>query len=300
MAFIKAVRARAKLKVAIIGPTGSGKTKGALRLARGLSNNGLIAVIDTENRSASLYAGETVLDARDNKPYIIDFVVDDIMAPFTAEKFVESFKAAVEAGAQTIIIDSFSHVWEAVLSYKEKMDSLGGNSYTNWNDAGRKFKNVVDIVRQANVHCIVCMRSKMDYVLEPDSRGKMVPKKVGLAPMVRDGTEYEFSNLFEVDAHHMTRDTKGRFPLILGEEPFMMTEETGAKLAAWLDSGAEVPVENVWTDETKNQARELVKQIVALSSDFKTEIETAKQLGPLDALPLLESLLVKANQPKEA
>lgn len=299
MAFIKAVRARAKLKVAIAGPTGSGKTKGALRLARGLTNNGTIAVIDTENRSASLYAGEEVIDARDNKPYKIEFIVDDIAAPFTAEKFVESFKAAIEAGAKAVIIDSFSHVWEAVLSYKEKMDALGGNSYTNWNDAGRKFKNVVDLVRQSDVHCIVCMRSKMDYVLEQDSRGKMVPKKVGLAPMVRDGTEYEFSTMFEVDAQHMTRDSKGRFQATLGDEPFMMTEETGAKLAAWLDSGEEAPPQNIWTDATKNQARELVKQIVALTTDFNSEIETAKQLGPLEAIPLLESLLVKSNTPKE-
>jgi hypothetical protein len=298
MAFIKAVRSRAKLKLALIGPTGSGKTKGALRLARGLTNGGTIAVIDTENRSASLYAGETVVDARDEKPYQIDFIVDDIFAPFTAEKFLESFKGAVAAGAKCIIIDSFSHVWEAVLSYKEKLDSLGGNSYTNWNDAGRKFKNVVDFIRQSDVHCIVCMRSKMDYVMELNAKGKMEPRKVGLAPIVRNETEYEFSALFEVDSNHLTRDTKGRFPSVLGEEPFMITESTGSNLAEWLDSGVEAPPENVWTDALKAEAKALCEQIAAKpGSEAAATITNAKLLGPIEALAILKDLL---NTTKES
>ena len=52
--FQKATRKQAKLKLAVTGPSGSGKTYSALMLAKGIG--GKIALIDTENKSASLYA----------------------------------------------------------------------------------------------------------------------------------------------------------------------------------------------------------------------------------------------------
>lgn len=221
--FQKAQRQRVKLKLAITGPAGSGKTTAALKLARGLTNHGRIAVIDTENRSASLYAD------------LFDFDVLDLEPPFEDRKFSEGIQAAVEAGYDAVIIDSGSHFWEAVLDYKDKLDKRGGNSFTNWSEATRRFRGVLDAVLQSPVHVLVCLRSKMDHILEKDEKsGRQVVKKVGMAPVMRDGVEYEFTVVLDLDMSHQAVSSKDRTRLFDGRI-FEITEATGRSLKGWLD-----------------------------------------------------------------
>jgi hypothetical protein len=225
--FKKATREKVFLKLAITGPSGSGKTYSALRLARGLVGpTGKIALIDTENRSASLYADR------------FDFDTLEIAPPFDNEKFVDGVTAAVEAKYGAIVIDSASHFWEGILDYKDKLDQRGGNSYTNWKIAGEKFGGVIKAVLQSPTHVICCMRSKMDYVQEKDDRGKTQIKKVGLAPIMRDGIEYEFTTVFDVALNHQAAVSKDRSGLFV-DKIFQITEETGAQLEAWRLSGGE-------------------------------------------------------------
>lgn len=225
--FRKATREKVFLKLAVTGPSGSGKTYSALRLARGLVGpTGKIALIDTENRSASLYADR------------FDFDTLDIAPPFDNEKFVDGVTAAVEAGYGAIIIDSASHFWEGILDYKSQLDARGGNSYTNWKIAGDKFGGIVKAVLQSPTHVICCMRSKMDYVQEKDDRGKTTVRKVGLAPIMRDGIEYEFTTVFDVALNHEASVSKDRSGLFV-DRIFQITEDTGAKLEAWRLAGAE-------------------------------------------------------------
>jgi hypothetical protein len=225
--FRKATREKVFLKLAITGPSGSGKTYSALRLARGLVGpTGKIALIDTENRSASLYADR------------FDFDSLEIAPPFDNEKFVDGVTAAVEAKYGAIVIDSASHFWEGILDYKDKLDQRGGNSYTNWKIAGEKFGGVIKAVLQSPTHVICCMRSKMDYVQEKDDRGKTQIKKVGLAPIMRDGIEYEFTTVFDVALNHQAAVSKDRSGLFV-DKIFQITEETGAQLEAWRLSGSE-------------------------------------------------------------
>ena len=225
--FKKATREKVFLKLAITGPSGSGKTYSALRLARGLVGpSGKIALIDTENRSASLYADR------------FDFDSLEIAPPFDNEKFVDGVSAAVEAKYGAIVIDSASHFWEGILDYKDKLDQRGGNSYTNWKIAGEKFGGVIKAVLQSPTHVICCMRSKMDYVQEKDDRGKTQIKKVGLAPIMRDGIEYEFTTVFDVALNHQAAVSKDRSGLFV-DKIFQITEETGAQLEAWRLSGGE-------------------------------------------------------------
>jgi len=225
--FRKATREKVFLKLAVTGPSGSGKTYSSLRLARGLVGpTGKIALIDTENRSASLYADR------------FDFDTLDIAPPFDNEKFIEGVNAAVEAGYGAIGIDSASHFWEGILDYKDKLDQRGGNSYTNWKIAGDKFGGIVKAVLQSPAHVICCMRSKMDYVQEKDDRGKTQIKKVGLAPIMRDGIEYEFTTVFDVALNHQAAVSKDRSGLFV-DKIFQITEETGAQLEAWRLSGGE-------------------------------------------------------------
>ena len=225
MAFIKATRKQIKLKLAITGAAGSGKTFSALRLALGLGPK--VAFIDTENGSASLYSDRFSFDTLDMAP------------PYTHEKFIAAIKDAEAGGYDTLVIDSASHFWEGILDYKNKLDARGGNSYTNWNDAGAKFKGILDAVLQSKLHVICCMRSKMDYVQEKDDRGKTTIKKVGLAPIMRDGISYEFTTVWDVDATHQAQCSKDRTGLF-GDGIEQITEKHGERLLKWLEGGAVV------------------------------------------------------------
>jgi hypothetical protein len=224
--FIKATRHKVFLKLAMTGPTGSVKTYSANLLAAGLSNGGRIALLDTENKSASLYAD------------LFKFDVLDISPPFTESKFIEGINAATGETYAVLIIDSFSHAWQGILDYKAGLDARGGNSYANWNKAGSKFNELLAAILQSKIHIIACMRSKMDYILEPDLRGKMVPRRVGLAPVMRDGIEYEFTTVFDGDLDHFVTVSKDRTGLFV-DQRFQITEETGHKLLAWLSSAPE-------------------------------------------------------------
>lgn len=242
--FQKATRKKVKLKLGITGPTGSGKTFSALRLAKGMG--GKIAFIDTENGSASLYSDR------------FDFDVLDLQPPFNNEKFINAIKQAEEGGYSTVIIDSASHFWEGILEYKNNLDARGGNSYTNWNEAGKKFKGVLDAVLHSTIHVVCCLRSKMDYVLETNEKGKQTPKKVGLAPIMRDGIEYEFTTIFDIDMQHNAQSSKDRTGMFR-DNIFQVTEETGKQFMAWLDKGEEPPEQ--WDDAKKELAKSLMDKV---------------------------------------
>ena len=219
--FKKASKEAVYLKLAITGPSGSGKTTAALRLARGLiGGKGKIAVIDTENSSSLLYA-----DA-------YDFEVCVIEPPYTEEKFTEAISDAVSSKFDCVIVDSFSHVWQAILDYKSKLDMRGGNSYTNWANAGSKFENVLQAILNSKIHVICCMRSKMDYAIDTDERGKKSIRKVGLAPVMRDGIEFEFSLVLDLDMNHKAIASKDRTRMFDGKIS-EITEETGVALNDW-------------------------------------------------------------------
>jgi hypothetical protein len=223
--FKKATRRRAYLKLGITGGPGTGKTYSGLRLATGMAAGQPIAGVDTENGSMCLYA-----DA-------FNFDVVTLEPPFTDDKFVQAIDAAVTGGYAVVIIDSFSHAWEAVLDYKTTLDSKGGNSYINWGAAGKKFKSVLAAVLQSPIHVLCCLRTKMEYVLETDLRGKQVPKKVGLQPIAREGAEYEYSTVFDIGSDHCATVSKDRTGLFI-DQHFQVTEDTGRKLLDWLNSAA--------------------------------------------------------------
>src|SRR5262245_42550212 len=121
LAFKRAERKAIKIKIAVSGPSGAGKTLGALALAQGLGQR--IALIDTENGSASTYSDRYAYD------------VLELDAPFTSARYRDAINAAIEAGYDVLVIDSLSHQWAGpggILARKEEMDKRpGSNSYTN-------------------------------------------------------------------------------------------------------------------------------------------------------------------------
>jgi hypothetical protein len=224
MIFKKAERKRAKLKVAISGPSGAGKTYSALLMASGMG--GKIAVIDTENDSASLYADK------------FEFDTVCLEAPFTTDKYLAAMKAAEKAGYDILIIDSATHQWDGeggISDRKSQVDARGGNSYTNWAKFSPEHNKFLSAIVQHPTHLICTVRSKQEYALEKNDKGKMAPQKVGLAPVQRAGFEFEFSLMLDVAMDHSAIASKDRTGLFDGKT-FIPTMETGAQLIEWVNS----------------------------------------------------------------
>lgn len=224
--FKKAERKRAYLKIAATGPSGSGKTLSALLVASGLGKK--IAVLDTENGSASLYSNQ------------VDFDVVEIGAPFTTEKYIETIKAAEKAGYDVLVIDSLTHAWAGeggLLQQKENHDARGGNSFANWAKITPKDNALRSAILQAKLHVITTMRSKQDTVLV-EKNGKQVPQKVGLTPVQREGIEYEFTTVFDIAMNHQAQVSKDRTGLFDGNI-FQLSQETGKQLLEWLNGAKE-------------------------------------------------------------
>src|SRR5574344_2129657 len=169
---------QAKIKLDLQGCAGSGKTYSALLLAYGLCNDwSKIAVIDSENGSADLYASlgqYNVLPLQDN---------------FTPETYTEAIEVCENAGVEVIIIDSISQCWDNLLEYHS---GLQGNSFTNWSKITPRQNACVQKILNSSCHIISTMRTKQDYVLT-EKNGKMVPEKIGLKATQRDGIDYEFT-----------------------------------------------------------------------------------------------------------
>lgn len=230
LGFKKAEKKLASLKIAITGPSGSGKTFSALRLASGIGKK--IAVIDTENSSACLYSDRFAFD------------VFEIEPPYTIDKYLFALSIAEKNHYDVLIMDSITHAWAeegGLLDKKQALDSRGsGSSYTNWASITKEQNIFKSKILYSNLHTICTMRSKQDYVLEMNDKGKSVPKKVGMAPIQRDGMEYEFTVVFDLGMDHQAIVSKDRTGLFDGKI-FTPTEKTGETLMSWLGGAKALP-----------------------------------------------------------
>lgn len=224
--FQKAERSQVRLKLGIQGPSGSGKTDGALALARQIVGPaGRVALADTENGSASLYSDR----------YSFDTV--NIGPPYLSSKYHEVIDAAVDAGYDALVIDSISHQWDGdggILARKEAADARGGNQWTNWRPFTKEYNEFVGKILSAPIHIIVTMRSKQDYVLEANDRGKQTPKKVGMKAIQREGAEYELTVNFDVQMDHRAKASKDRTDLFGDQLWDLRDPKTGKLLTDWL------------------------------------------------------------------
>lgn len=225
--FHKAAKTQARLRMAIYGASGAGKTYSALAIAKSF---GKIALIDTERGSASKYAD------------IFEFDVVELSDPHPA-RYIETIKAAGAAGYDVLIIDSLSHAWQKVLEIVDDITrkSQSKNSYLSWRDVTPLQNQFVDAMLTAPLHIIATMRSKTEYALDKDDRGKLSPRKIGLAPIQRDGIEYEFDVVAEMNADNDFIVTKTRCPALNGVSVNKPGDNVGSVLKAWLTEGAPMP-----------------------------------------------------------
>lgn len=269
----KATRKQVKLRLNLSAPSGAGKTYSALRMAKGLVNDWeKIAVIDTENGSASLYS------------HLGDFSVVDLTPPFAPEKYIEALQLCEQAGIECVIIDSSSHEWTTLLEQNEALAnaSFKGNTWAAWSKTTPRHDKFINAVLHSPLHVITCTRSKTETVQE----GGRV-KKVGMKDLQRDGWEYELTISLNIDRDsHLATPSKDRTNLFEGGQPFLITEETGKLISEWCNSGVSeiqtainemeivADMDSLKTIWSKYKSLQTNAEFVAMKDKRKTEIES--------------------------
>ncbi len=239
----KAQRRKAKLRLGISGPSGGGKTLGALLLAYGITGNWEdICLIDSENYSGDLYANSNKAGVD-----IGEYNVISLTVPYTPDKYVAAIKECEEVGIKVIIVDSLTHAWAGeggLLDKKgqiEKSNKPGVNSWTAWRDITPMHNRMVDAILSCKCHIIATLRAKMEHVQEKDpNSGKVVVKKIGVNPIQRDGMEYEFTTFVDVDQDHQCTSSKDRTSIVDGRV-FQLSPSLGKQFLEWLESGVDAP-----------------------------------------------------------
>jgi len=255
----QAERKQAKIKLGLQSPSGAGKTYSALLLAYGLINDwSKIAVIDTENHSADLYA------------HLGNYQVLALEQPFTPERYMEAIEICEKAGMEVIIIDSISHEWEGSGGILDIHGAMMGNSFTNWSKVTPRHNSFIQKILQSNSHIIATIRSKQDYVLS-EKNGKMVPEKIGLKGVTREGLDYEFTLVFELDLKHQATATKDRTGLFMDKPSFMISSDTGQLILNWCRSGKTLA--DIKVDITQVTTVDQLRDIFRSYPNYRSEIE---------------------------
>ncbi|NVK53827.1 MAG: AAA family ATPase [Flavobacteriaceae bacterium] len=224
----KSNRSQAKIRIALQGASGTGKTYSSLLLAFGLCQNwNKIAVIDTENQSADLYS------------HLGEYNVLILKPPFTPERYIQAIDTCEKSGMEVIIIDSLSHEWEGEGGILDVHSKMQGNSFTNWSKLTPRHNALIQKILHSNAHVIATVRSKQDYIIA-EKNGKQVPEKIGLKGVQRDGLEYDFSLVFEIDIHHNAYCTKDRTQLFQTSGPLKITKEVGEKIRGWCEQSSKL------------------------------------------------------------
>lgn len=273
----KAQRKAAPLQIALIGMSGSGKTLGALLLAKGITNDGKVVVIDTENGTSNLYADDPMLGG-------FSFDVIRLSPPYTVDKYIQAIELGENEGYDLIIIDSLSHQWagqggllDKKTAVDEKITASGkkSNSYQNWAPITKEHERFKAKLLHAATHLIATMRTKHEYLLERDDTGKYTPKKIGMAPIQREGIEYEFTSVLDIQGDHTYKVSKDRTRQFRnGNEA--LSEVVGKRLREWLESGA--PLEKALTGKELEAAIQLIQNLMSID-DCESFTEYWKELN---------------------
>jgi len=258
--FKKAAVKNRKFRAAIMGTAGSGKSLTALILASTLGKK--IAMVDTEHGSAEMYANTFEFDTLS-------------LTDYHPQRYIDAIKEAGKEGYEVVIIDSLSHAWSGKGGALELVDQATarnkGSSFGAWRDVTPLQNQLVDAIIGSPCHVICTLRSKTDYQVESEG-GKTRVRKVGLAPVQRDGMEYEFDFLAEMDADHRMIVTKSRIPALADKVVTKPDATFFQEFKNYLNQG--VAIEMVTSAKTELDAVEMATDGQLLKLD-----EAAKSLG---------------------
>lgn len=260
----KATRQKAKIRLGLSAVSGGGKTYSALLIAYGICGDwGKVAVIDTENNSADLYA------------HLGEYSVLPLHAPYTPENYIKAIKECEDAGMEVIIIDSITHEWEGKGGCLQIQEQLGGK-YQDWAKVTPRHQAFIDSILQSKCHVITTVRRKQDYEMSKDNNGKVKVEKAGLKEVTREGFEYELTANLEMDTRHNAIASKDRTGLFMGKPAFIPSVETGQMIAEWCNSGEEKDFYQVWKEELERCA--VPADIVRLYNGNKPTVDTDPKL----------------------
>ena len=232
MSFKKATKSQSKLRAAIFGASGSGKTYTSLKIAKGFQNviQSQIAVIDTERGSASKYADKFDFD-------VLELEKKNIT------NYIDAIKEAQKAQYKILVIDSLSHAWQELL---EEIDHIAqtkfkGNTWSAWSQGTPKQRSLIDAILNFDGHIIASMRAKTEW--ETNENKKLI--RVGTSPEQGKGIEYEFDFLIEITTDHIAtiiKDRSGKFQDKIIKNP---DESFGSELIEWLNEGSYIPPKEI-------------------------------------------------------
>jgi hypothetical protein len=322
-----AQRKKAKLKLGMASPSGGGKTMGALLIAYGLMKEkypklsdaelwAKIAIIDSEAGSGELYVG---VEVKESRLIIGSYNAITLTPPFEPDKYSDAIHLCAENGIEVVIIDSTTHLWigqGGALQQQGDIAKRTGNSWTAWRDVTPQLNRFVDAMLQTDVHIIATMRSKMEHVQEKDSNGKTIIRKVGMAPVQKDGMEYEFTAFIDIDAEHQAFGSKDRSGGIIDQKYFLITPQVGRDFMKWLESGADskdvILASSSYGEIVEPKIETMKKEILVLCTELSVDdisrakvveiIETIagkKNPNAIKDLVVAEKLLVELNKMKE-
>ena len=228
----EAKKEQIKLRLGLSGASGFGKTYSALLLAFGITNNwSKIAIIDTENSSANLYAS------------LGNYSVLTLKPPYSPERYIEALRTAENASMEVIIIDSITHEWNGKGGCLQLHEQLGGR-FQDWAKITPRHQSFIDAILQSKCHVITTVRRKVDYSMDRDRNGKTKIVKLGTKEITREGFEYELTTNFEIiNDNHLALASKDRTGLFMNKPEFIITSATGKILKKWCNDG--VPKESV-------------------------------------------------------
>lgn len=258
----------------MFGPSGSGKTTSALKLAHGMADWPKIAIIDTENGSADLYS------------HLGPYMVLPLQAPYSPERYIEAIKTCEDAGAEVIIVDSITHEWSGIGGILELADQLSvaaKNSFTVWNKLTPRHNAFIKAILESPRQIICCGRTKQEYVMnEVEKNGKkvIVPEKIGLKAITREGFDFEMTISFDIAINHYASTTKDRTGLFMGRPEFVINEDTGKTLAEWNQTAKPDPI---------NEKREIMAQLRRIGLQTKDAELIRADISQYTGLELTEA-----------
>lgn len=264
----QAQREQVKLRIGLSGPSGYGKSYSSLLLAYGLTNDWTkIAIIDTENNSASLYS------------HLGDFNVLQLNEPYSPERYIQAIKTCEQANMEVIIIDSITHEWQGKGGCLQIHEKLGGR-FQDWAKVSPRHQEFIDAILQSACHLITTTRRKVDYSLDTASNGKTRVVKHGTKEITREGFEYELTVNFElINDKHLTRASKDRTGLFMDKPEFIINKATGRKLINWCSEGVSTTTAKaeILKCETIEGLRHLYKKYPSLQKQLHPIIINRKQ-----------------------
>lgn len=262
-------RRQVKLRLGISGASGFGKTKSALLLAYGMTNDwNKIAVIDTENSSASLYSD------------LGSYNVLDLSPPYSPERYIEAISLCEKAKISVVIIDSITHEWNGSGGCLDIHEKLGGR-FQDWAQVSPRHQAFIDKILQSDCHIITTTRRKIEYDIDRDASGKLKVQKLGTKEITKEGFEYELTVNFElINENHLVRASKDRTGMFMNKPEFIINSDTGEKILEWCNSGTKLQdARNKIKDcETLDNLKVLYHQYAQwreiLEYDFKQQKDT--------------------------